>query len=410
MKKLIKKYSTVFTKKFSKRRKKGVALLLVIVIISILIPIVTDMNYESQTEFEMAMNYKRKAEARVLAKSAAHFATIVFDLQSQLEKTLESFGVGRSFEIWDIVPFDTVLLRTFVEAGPFADMENLVGQRGVRDGNNGSSGETDTSSANEAFYARDGDPVFEFPGNFRLEFENEDTKINLNNISYGTRNVVISMLEAIIEPDIYDFLFVDNTSRREYVDRMELIQNIVDWVDTDNERYDDGEKYRGGGDEQSLYDSFEPRVKVKNARFDTVDELRMIYGVTDVVYRLLKPYITIFSTGKININKASPRMIEAIIRNYAQDKSLTMFYDDIAMREFLGKILAGRARDGFDTVDGFMKICAENEVVLDKGVKDVVDTEGNVYRIRAVGEKQGVESWIEMIVDKKGNIYYYRQG
>ena len=68
-----------------KSKEKGVALVIVVVMIAIMLPIVTDMNYEAKTEFDLAMNYKRKAEAQALASSAVNFAVVVFDLQKQVE-------------------------------------------------------------------------------------------------------------------------------------------------------------------------------------------------------------------------------------------------------------------------------------------------------------------------------------
>lgn len=398
-------FKNIFRKK---SKEKGVALVIVIVMISIMLPIVTDMNYEAKTEFDLAMNYKRKAEAQALASSAVNFAVVVFDLQKQVESILKKFNMGQSIEIWDIVPLDTQLLRSFTTAGPFVDIEDVVtGNNPEEDGK--VAGSIQNAETNET-YTETGDPIFKFPGDFRIEFESEDTKINLNHLAYGSRAAIIKMLEGIIEPEFYDFIFLENTSRHEYVERTELIQNIVDWVDVGDDKYTDGEKYITGGDEQSDYDGFEPAYKVKNSRFDTKQELLMVYGVTPVIYRILDPYITIYSTGKININKASPFMLEALIRAYAVDKAATIFYNEDAMREFLGKILAKKAKDGFSKVTDFIQACMTEGVELGKDISGVLDVAGSVYRIKATGTKEGVESWVEMVVDKEGNIYYYREG
>ncbi len=389
-------------------REKGVALVIVVVMIAIMLPIVTDMNYEAKTEFDLAMNYKRKAEAQALAASAVSFAVIIFDLQKQVESILKKFNMGQSIEIWDIVPFDTQLLRSFTTAGPMADVEDIVGMK--NQGGEDSVAGSALNDQTEETYTETGDPIFKFPGDFRIDFESEDTKINLNQLAYGSKAAIIKMLEGVIEPEFYDFIFLENTSRAEYVDRSELIQNIVDWVDVGDDKYTDGEKYISGGDEQSAYDDFDPQYKVKNSRFDTKQELLMVYGVTPVIYRILDPYTTIYSTGKININKASHFMLEALIRAYAVDKAATVFYNEDAMREFLGKILAKKAKDGFSKVADFTQACLEEGVELSKEIEKVLDVAGSVYRIKAVGIKEGIESWVEMVVDKEGNIYYYREG
>ncbi|MCK5808613.1 general secretion pathway protein GspK [bacterium] len=387
------------------KREKGVALLLVIVIIAIMLPIVTDMNYEARTEFMIAMNYKEKAETLVLAQSGITFAVTVFDLQKQLESMMKALG-GKSsstgsFELWDIIPFDTALLRSFTQAGPFLDIEDMTDKEALEKQGEDNAG-TDGGET--------GDAIFDFPGDFKLDFTNEDQKINLNSINFGGIKTVTKMLESVIAPEEYDFIFEENTNRHEFVDRVELVQNIVDWIDKDSDRYSDNEKYAGGGAEQSLYDDFTPQYQVKNAGLDSIPELRMIYGVNDVIYRLIAPNVTIYSTGKINISKAPSSMLESLIRAYAKDPSLGIFYDRRQMREFMGKILMRKTRDGWSKPKDFIKSVQEEGVQLNRAISKIITTKGRIYRIRSVGSKNGVESWIEIVVDKKGNKYYYRQG
>ncbi len=386
------------------RRPRGVALLLVVVMIAVMLPVVTDMNYEARTEFELAMNYKRKAEAQALARSGLAFAAVVFDLQKQVENLLQSsflknLGIQR-FEIWDIIPFDTRILRGFT-AGPFVDVGEVVaGGSSAGEGKEG--GQKEEGAVTPLL--EEGDPLFDFPGDFALEFENEDTKINVNLLDSAAKQGVARMLWGIVEPEVYDFLFLENTSRPEFVTREELIANIADWVDGDDERY------LIGGDERSLYDDFIPKFGVKNARFDTIEELRMVYGVTDVVFRLLAPYITIYSSGRINLNKAHPVILEAVIRSYAKDKTLGIFYNEDLMRELLGKVLAQRAKEGFSKVDDFLALLRDEGVELEPGAASQLSVDGSFYRIRVRGEKNGVEAFIELVSDKNFNIYFYREG
>ncbi|MBP5407382.1 general secretion pathway protein GspK [bacterium] len=390
----------------SSTKKRGFALVIVLVMIAVMLPIVSDMNYEAKTEFDLAMNYKHKAEARALASSAVNFAVVIFDLQKQVESLLKQFDLSQQIEIWDIIPMDTAILRGFTNAGPFVDLEDVVSKTEV----DKPAGAATNDEEGENTFAETGDPIFQFPGDFKVEFKGEDTKINLNQLAYGARNAVVKMLEALIEPEFYDFLFLENTSRTEYVDREELIQNIVDWVDMGDDKYTDGVKYMTGGDEQSNYDDFEPQYKVKNSKFDTVQELMMVYGVNDIVFKILEPHVTIYSTGKINVNKANHEMMEGLIRAYSVDKALPVFYNEDAMRELLGKILAKRAQYGFQKLNDFVQTCADEGVNLDKSISEIADTKGSIYRIKALGIKEGVESWVEMIVDREGNIYYYREG
>ena len=109
-----------------KGKKRGFALVLVLVMIAVMLPIVSDMNYEAKTEFDLAMDYKHKAEAQALASSAVNFAVVIFDLQKQVESLLKQFKLSNQIEIWDIIPMDTAILRGFTEAGPFVELEDVI--------------------------------------------------------------------------------------------------------------------------------------------------------------------------------------------------------------------------------------------------------------------------------------------
>ena len=65
---------------------------------------------------------------------------------------------------------------------------------------------------------------------------------------------------------------------------------------------------------------------------------------------------------------------------------------------------------GFSSINDFISACEEEGVALDKSISEIADVTGSIYRIKAVGIKEGVESWVEIVVDGEGNMYYYREG
>lgn len=78
---------------------------------------------------------------------------------------------------------------------------------------------------------------------------------------------------------------------------------IEDWID------DGGEDY---GAEDGYYRSLEFPYPCKNAKMDSIEELRRIRGVTPKVYNELIKYLTVQSSGKININTAPVEIIKAL--------------------------------------------------------------------------------------------------
>ena len=91
--------------------------------------------------------------------------------------------------------------------------------------------------------------------------------------------------------------------------RLELDPNLawaaVDWLDQDSEPH-------LSGAEDPYYASLEVPYRAKNAMFDSVDELALVKGFEPKVMAKLRPHITVWSSGKLNINTATPMALMAL--------------------------------------------------------------------------------------------------
>lgn len=87
--------------------------------------------------------------------------------------------------------------------------------------------------------------------------------------------------------------------------KLELDENIADyardWIDTNEE----------GPAENPYYQSLPRPYRCKNARFDTVDELRMVREVTPEAFAKLRKFVTI-TGGMVNINTAPREVLMAL--------------------------------------------------------------------------------------------------
>ncbi len=139
-------------------------------------------------------------------------------------------------------------------------------------------------------------PPFELGGGtITLTIEDEERKININNLVMPNGNapnlqnlaVFQRLLELLgIEPSVADA--------------------VVDWLDNN-------ESPQGvGGAESSYYMSLPHPYKCKNDLFDTIEELRLVRGVTPEVFEKLRPYVTVNSTGTVNINTAPKPVLMAL--------------------------------------------------------------------------------------------------
>lgn len=88
----------------------------------------------------------------------------------------------------------------------------------------------------------------------------------------------------------------------------QLVEAIVDWVDPDDlpER---------NGAERSYYETLIPPYRPPNEAVQTLDDLRLVRGMTEEYFQRLQRYITVYpflSDGWININTADPLVIQSL--------------------------------------------------------------------------------------------------
>ena len=77
---------------------------------------------------------------------------------------------------------------------------------------------------------------------------------------------------------------------------------IIDWIDKDDD----------GPWEDGYYQSLKYPYGCKNNKLDSLEEIKRVKGVTAKVFNKLKGYVTIRSTGWVNINSAPIKLIQAL--------------------------------------------------------------------------------------------------
>jgi len=88
----------------------------------------------------------------------------------------------------------------------------------------------------------------------------------------------------------------------------QLVEALVDWVDQDDVQ-------ERNGAESPYYESLKPAYRTPNEAMQTLDELRLVRGMTDEYFQRLRRYITVYpivSDGWININTAEAIVIQSL--------------------------------------------------------------------------------------------------
>jgi general secretion pathway protein K len=254
--------------------------------------------------------------------------------------------------------------------------------------------------------------ILDFPGDFRVECRDNAAGIDLNgfsNLGWQAlpleQHPVALMLYGILAPGEYDALFEERLK----MDRWELIANIKDYIDLDKER-----SGRWGGDEDSLYDDFEPRGRAKNAKLETVAEARMIAGVTDEVWETFSPDWSVSTQNyKVNVNTAPAHILKGLVRAFADptvmevdlDRKLQILTLERVIipfanaNDFIARLKSPTTRFPFppEMLGGVVPVILL-QPALEQSMKSLILTDSNQFRLTATGYLGESERTIEALV------------
>lgn len=225
----------------------------------------------------------------------------------------------------------------------------------------------------------------------RYGMTDEERKINLNKTN---------------SPQILTNLF-QHGAGISHAEAYKIALSLLDWRDEDDFPYDLGA-------ESFYYKSKTPPYIPKNADLGSIEEILPIKGITPEIFRRVKPYISVHSTGKININTASRVVLRAL--NFSE--SLT------------SKILSYRAGpDGIEGTpdDGIFKdlgaivdnlnqeysLSSEEVASLESFIgSGILVTESQRFTIRAtvrLGTHKPLRLTVHCIVDRSGAILQWNE-
>jgi type II secretory pathway component PulK len=414
--------------------RRGIALILALVMVVLMTAFAVEFNYNTHVQNLSAYHYRDSTRSYYLAKGGLRIYGMLLIFGRQLEGNqmiaamIQQFGlnIDGAAMLCRSVPFlDTAMLRYLTGTGGSVDDEEKEGLMGLLGLGGDESDETITPpplpSASDQAAARDRREraerergyidetdeggserrrLMDFEGDFKVDCADESSKVDINGFSSNTwasrpleQHPTAMMLFGMMSPEEYDPLFEERLK----MDRWELIANIKDWVDPDTQR-----SGLWGGDEDSLYDDFDPRYRSKNTRFDSLEELRLVAGVNDEVYETWAPSLSVHTKNyKVNVNSASPQMIRSLIRAFTDPMLVPDIRLDtevvpllIAERMFL----PGPFRNGTDFINRVKAKGIVFDPAAEQALKGLVTTKSRVFRLTATGYVNESTSTIETTI------------
>ncbi len=298
------------------------ALVIVMTTITLLTLLLVDIQGMTTTSFLVARNHRDRIQAEYMAKSGLNLTRLLVANEPairQLISPIYQAMVGRPPHQLPVWRYADAVLR------PFCDYE------GTQSSSIGSDFGWDTSQG-----------LGKTPGTCSVVGVAENSKVNVNSplirgglearVSVATQT--FGVMGGYQTPSPYDPLFDGLDADEQRTDRLDVISALIDWWDQDTEKttFDPGSnQVTVGGAEDSIYTSFRDPYAIKNAPFDTLEEIRLIRGVTDEFWdTFVEPdstnpdsrKLTIYGSGSVNLNDTPPEVVLATVCNYLQDQPL----------------------------------------------------------------------------------------
>jgi general secretion pathway protein K len=222
-------------------------------------------------------------------------------------------------------------------------------------------------------------------GTIHVSVEDEERKININKLVLPNGNAPDDQRLAVFRR-LLEILEIDPS----------LADAVVDWLDNDDTP-------RVGGAESGYYLSLPHPYKAKNDLFDSVEELGLVRGVTPGILERLRPFVTVHSSGKVNINTAPKAVLMSLSagRDAADAGEITGSVAD--------EIIAYRKETPFRKIDEIGNV---SPFLLDvyrrTRIRDLLDVQGTAFRVRSTGDVAGTRRTIDAVGIRSGNAIQWR--
>ena len=419
-------------------RPPGVALLSVMMGLALMSSVVTEMSYNEMVRYKLAIYERDSVKAESLAHSGLNIARLLLAAQGAIQPMLTQLAAAQvplpAHTLWQLIPLESDLLKGMTSGA----LQSTLGM----DVSEALSNRSEAMAEMKTQIAEDFDPEaagvglgpFEppeggfgaFDGGFSVEIKDEESKVSLRGwttqLTPQGRYAYAQRLFGMLQPEKYDFLFEDRDEWGNRVEREDLVAHIYDYIDSDQEATEPSADMTqwgrmNSGSEDGNYTSYQD-IEPKNAFFDTLQELRLVHGISDAHMLAFADSLTIYGEGKINLLSANPRAMEMLIRMCAMDISDPSLQDPQWMTESLSmwdeyRFLTPDEGGGPLSPTGFKSFLQDNRFMeLNTEICDnTMTTESKNFSVRSTGVVGDVTRAVTMVMRVHGaaeELYFYQ--
>jgi type II secretory pathway component PulK len=351
----------------------GAALMMAIFTVTMLMIIATEIMYETNVEYAVSTQSVNQVKAHYAAKAGVEISLLRLHIWRKITDLVKP-------EMLNMMPMlDMIWNVPFTWPPMIPDATNSVDKSDIKD--------SVKKSLMQSQYV--------------ANLESESSKIDLSLLAVtpvidptqphkaGDPDDIVTATTKQIAQVFLSKMETDENFAKRYrpEDVTALASNIRDWVDADDKA--------DRGDEKAAYANLNMGDKIPpNRPFKTFEELHMVAGMTDELYNLLIPRVTIYGARAINVRYATKETLMAALAltdevagKVIEERSkqdTTSFKDPKSFLDFV-ETLGVRHEALYDSTTGKAKI------------NILVEPEFN-FRVKSVGVAGKVQREITAIV------------
>ena len=307
----------------SRKPQRGVALIVVLTAITVLTIVIIDLSRQANLHLDQGVFIRDEVRANVLADTALDMTRACLD-----RKAWGPMGAMQS-KI-DLNRLCNLMLGVFIRGTIDLPVGGLSVPLDGIDGLKIDQGDlTEVEVTPEASYIglvglACPPPNLALIEEQQKQIENARTRQpppQYDPLNCPQRIVTINQLRSLFcDPQVAHVFETEQPDGQRYT-RAEVIGNLIDWIDPDDNRVSiDPYTWRiqeGAGEgEDSYYRDGEDRYRSKDSMFDSVEELRLVRGISDELYLFLKDRVSVHASNKVNMNTASADVIAALLQSH----------------------------------------------------------------------------------------------
>jgi general secretion pathway protein K len=413
--------------------------------------VATEFAYNTRVDLQLAANQRDEVRAFYMARSGVAMGRLLMRFQKQVDSTpipnlgglLQQFmGGGEkggaqggqqqaaasslNIQLWKLARVDCHMLKGLVKS-----------DTGGKDGE-----KEEAPPADDKFDMEKGEGAAEvsdqplrrsfggFEGCFLTDISDEEEKLNIHRLAALATDALPTaarMMDMFVDKR-FEFIFNRDDANRVRVTPQDVVIALRDWVDEDETQSAINLKdpvnpfVSGFSSEDTNYDRFDPRYEAKNARFDSLDELYRVHGVTDMFMAAFRDRLTVYPdvNSRPNVNTDDPMMMYMAILSVADtghpDPRLQ---DPVFINELITRIRSARMFSFFGmSVQDFVSVVEAAGIAVNPSIKAnaatnrLVGDKSQTFTIKATGEAGSVQKTLTAVIkldDSLGRILYWRE-